>query len=80
VKNNIGKQLDKNKQLLAEVVVETLVVGVEGYSEMVLDAMDLAPTLGLTFGGDEKRLLNFFSDIDENQDHAEGSRFQILKG
>jgi hypothetical protein len=24
--------------------------------------------------------MNFFSDIDENQDHAEGSWFQILKG
>jgi hypothetical protein len=47
-------------------------VGVEGYSEVVLDAMDLAPTLGLTFGGDEKRLLNLFSNIEENRDYEEG--------
>ena len=80
VKNKIGKQLNKNKKLLAKVVAETPVVEVEGYSEVVLDAMDLAPTLGLSFGGDEKRLLNLFSDIEENWDCEEGSRFQILKG
>jgi hypothetical protein len=58
--------------LLAEVVAKTSMVGVEGYSEVVLNAMDLAPTLGLTFGGDEKRLLNLFSNIEENRDYEEG--------
>ena len=50
MKNNIGKQLNKNKKLLAEVVADTSVVGVEGSSEVVLDAMEFAPTLGLTGG------------------------------
>jgi hypothetical protein len=39
--------------LLAEVVANTLVVGVEGNFEVVLDVMEFAPTLGLTVGGDE---------------------------
>jgi hypothetical protein len=32
------------------------VVEEEGYSEGVLDAMELTPTLGLTVGDDEKKL------------------------
>jgi hypothetical protein len=78
VKNKIGKQL--NKKLLAMVVAETPMVGVEDYFEVVLDAMDLAPTLGLSFGGDEKRLLNFFSDIEENWDREEGVSVSNSKG
>jgi hypothetical protein len=50
VKNKRGKQLNKNKKLLAEVVAETPVVRVEGHSKVVLDAMDLVLTLGLSFG------------------------------
>jgi hypothetical protein len=42
VKNNIGKQPIKNKNLLA-FVADTPVVEEEGYSERVLDAMELAP-------------------------------------
>ena len=57
--------------LLAEVVVKTLVVGVEGYSEVVCNTIDLTPTLGLTFGGDEKILLNLFSNIEENRGYEE---------
>jgi hypothetical protein len=38
VKNKIGKQLNKNKKVMAEFVA------VEGYSEVVLDAMVLTPT------------------------------------
>jgi hypothetical protein len=41
-KNNIGKQLIKNKNLLA-FVVDTLAVEEEGFYEGVLDAMELAP-------------------------------------
>jgi hypothetical protein len=63
VKKNIGKQLNKNKKMVAEVVADTLVVGLEAYSEGVLDAVECTPTLGLTFGGDEKRLSNLFSVI-----------------
>ena len=72
MKSNIGKQLNKNKKLMAKVVADTPVVGVEGYSEVVLDAMESAPTLGLTFGGDKQSLLNLFSIIEEDQYREEG--------
>jgi hypothetical protein len=35
--------------------------------------MELAPTLGLTFEGDKKSLLNLFSVIEEDQHHEEGA-------
>jgi hypothetical protein len=50
VKNKRGKQLNKNKKLMVEVVAETLVVRVESHSEVVLDTMDLVSTLELYFG------------------------------
>jgi hypothetical protein len=56
VKNNIGKQLIKNKKNLLAFVVDTLAVEEEGFSEGVLDAMELAPTLCLTVENDEKKL------------------------
>jgi hypothetical protein len=59
VKNNIGKQLIKNKNLLA-FVADTSAVEDEGFSKGVLDAMELAPTLGLTVENDEKKLLSAF--------------------
>ena len=67
MKKKIGKQLNKNKKLLTKTVEDTPVVWVEGYSEGVLNAMELTPNLGLTFGGDEKRLSNLFSVIEEDQ-------------
>jgi hypothetical protein len=72
VKNNIGKQLNKNKKLMAEVVADNPVVGVEGYSEVVLDAMESTPTLGLTFRGDMQSLLNLFSVTEEDRYREEG--------
>ena len=39
--------------------------------------MELAPTLGLTFEGDEKSLLNLFS---EDQHHEEGASASNTKG
>jgi hypothetical protein len=62
VKENIAKQLQKNKDLFAEVVVETVEKGAENYSEVVLDAMKFASTVGLSSGegGHEKSLLNIF--------------------
>ena len=62
------------------VVAETSVVGVEGHSEVVLDAMDLVSTLGLSFGGNEKPLLNLFSDIEENWNREEGVLVSSFKG
>jgi hypothetical protein len=35
-------------------------MGEDGYSEAVLSAMGATPTPGLSFGGDEKRLLELF--------------------
>ena len=67
VKKNIGKKLNKNKKLLAGIVVDTPVMGLEGYFEGVLDAMECTPTFGLTFGGNEQRLLNLFLVIEEDQ-------------
>jgi hypothetical protein len=49
--------LSRNKKLLAEVMADAPAVGMEGSYEVVLGAMELAPTLGLTFEGDEKSLL-----------------------
>jgi hypothetical protein len=80
VKNKIGKQLNKNKKLLVEVVADTLVVGVEGYSKVVLGAMELAPTLGLTFEGDEKHLLNLFLVIEEDRYCEERAFVSNTKG
>jgi hypothetical protein len=41
-------------------VAETPVEGVEGYSKEVLDAVNFTPVVGLSWGGDEKSLLEFF--------------------
>jgi hypothetical protein len=35
-------------------------VGVECYSDFVLSAMGAAPIMGLSFGGNQKRLMHFF--------------------
>ena len=59
VKNNIGKQLIKNNNLLA-FVANTPAVEEEGLSEGVLGALELAPTLGLTVKNDEKKIESFF--------------------
>ena len=80
MKKNIGKKLNKNKELLAEVGVDAPVMGLEVYSEGVLNAMECAPTLGLTFGGDEKRLLNLFSVIEEDPYHEGGVSVSNTKG
>ena len=60
VKNNIGRQLIKNKKNLLAFVANTLAVEAKGFSEGVLDAMELAPTLGLTVENDKEKLKSFF--------------------
>jgi hypothetical protein len=40
-------------------------VGVECYSDFVLSAMGAAPIMGLSFGGDQKRLMLFFFFVTE---------------
>jgi hypothetical protein len=51
--------------------VESEDVGAKGYSEGVVSAMAIAPILGMSFGGDEKRVMDLLSDIEEGQ-HREG--------
>jgi hypothetical protein len=67
VKEKIAKQLRKNNDLFAKVVVETSKKGVENYSEVMLDAVKFASIVGLSNGegGDEKSLLSLFSNIEE---------------
>jgi hypothetical protein len=60
VKEKVAKQLLKNKELLAKVVAETLVEGVEGYPKVVLDAVNFAPVVDLSWEGDKKRVLDLF--------------------
>jgi hypothetical protein len=60
VKEKVAKQLYKNKEMLAKVVVETPVEGVDGYSKMVVAAMNFAPEVGLSWGGKDKNLLDLF--------------------
>jgi hypothetical protein len=69
VKEKIAKRLHKNKELFAEVVVETAEKGVENYSEVVLDAVKFTSVVGLSGGegGDEKSFLKLFSNIEEER-------------
>jgi hypothetical protein len=48
VKEKVAKQLNKNKELLAKVVVDNPGEGVEGYSKEVLDMMNVAPVVGMS--------------------------------
>ena len=64
VKDKVAKQLHKNKDLLAETPVE----GVEGYSQVVLDVVRFVPNVGLSCGGDEKSLLDLFSIIEKERE------------
>jgi hypothetical protein len=68
VKEKVANQLLKNKELLSKAVEETLVEGVDGYHKVVLDAVNFAPVVGLSWGGDEKQLLDLFFVIDKEKD------------
>jgi hypothetical protein len=74
VKEKVAKQLNKNKELLAESLVDVPVVGEEGYSKKVLGAMNLAPVVGMTWGGDDKKLLDLFSAMDNKEPKVKGLR------
>jgi hypothetical protein len=67
VKEKVAKQPHKNKELLAEIVVDTPVEGEEGYSKEVIDTMNFASVMGLSWGGDNKSLLDLFSAIDKEK-------------
>jgi hypothetical protein len=52
VKGKVAKQLNKNKELIAEAVGVLPVGG----GDRVSDALNLAPVLGLSWGGEDKKL------------------------
>jgi hypothetical protein len=52
VKEKVAKQLNKNKEFITEVVGVMLVVG----EDWVVDALNLTPVLGLSWGGEDKKL------------------------
>ena len=64
VKDEVSKQLLKNKELLAEVVAD---IPAEGYSKEVIRTMNFAPVVGLSRGGDDKRMLNLLSGIEKEK-------------
>jgi hypothetical protein len=74
VKEKMAKQPNKNKELLAEIVVDVPVVGEEGYSIRVLEAMKCAPVVGMSWGGDDKKLLDTFSTMENKEPKVKGLR------
>jgi hypothetical protein len=67
-----------NKKLMVKAVAATPpLVGAEGYSEVVLNAMGATPTMGFTFGGNERRLIPF---IDEDRYRENGVFASKSKG
>jgi hypothetical protein len=77
---NIGAQLNKKMNNFVEAVVATPSAGVEGYSEVMLNAMEVTPTLGLSFGGEEKRLNDIFLVIEEDWYCEDGVATSNTKG
>jgi hypothetical protein len=66
VKEKVAKQLHKNKELLAEAVVDSQ-VGAKGYSKAALDVMKFAPVVGMTWGGEDNKLLGMVSALDKRE-------------
>jgi hypothetical protein len=61
VKEKVAKQLNKNKDMLIEAVVDISMVG-EG---RVFDAINLASVVGMSWGGEYKKLRDMLTIIDE---------------
>jgi hypothetical protein len=61
VKEKVAKQLIKNKEMLAENMVVNLGEGVKGYSKEVHNVMNMASVVGMTWGGDDNKLLDLLS-------------------
>ena len=57
---NIGAQLNKKMNNFVEAVAATPSAGVEGYSEVVLNAMEVTPTLGCLLWVRRRDLMIFF--------------------
>ena len=58
VKDKVAKQLNKNKELLAEVVIDNTEEGAVEYSKEVHRTMKMAFVVGMTWGGDDKKMLD----------------------
>ena len=69
-----------NKKLIAEAVAATSMGGKEDSSMVVLGAMGVAPTLELSCGGDEKRLKDLLSAIEDDQFLEDGAPAPKTKG
>jgi hypothetical protein len=69
VKEKVVKQLHKNEELLAESVGVTQ-VGTKGYSKAVLDSMKFALVVGMTWGGEDNKMLEMLSDFEKRKQFA----------
>ena len=74
VKEKVAKQLNKNKEMLAEAVVVNPGEGVEGYSKEVLSVMNVAPMVGMSWGGEDIKLLDLISTKERKEPKAKGLR------
>jgi hypothetical protein len=72
VKEKVAKQLHKNKELLAEAVVD-IEVGAKGYSKAALDVMKFAPVVGMTWGDEDNKLLDMVFALDKRKPSFEVS-------
>jgi hypothetical protein len=61
VKDKVAKQLIKNKELLVKVVIVNPEEGVEEYSKEVHSVMNMASVVGMTWGGDDNKMLDLLS-------------------
>jgi hypothetical protein len=73
VKDKVAKQLNKNKELLAEAVMEIPDKGAEDHSIEVQRTFKMASVMGVTWGGDDKKMLNLLS-AKESERKAKGIR------
>jgi hypothetical protein len=70
-----------NKKLMAKAVAATpLLVGAEGYSDVVLNAMGATPTKGFTFGGNKKRLISIIEEDRHRENGVSASKSKGKRG
>jgi hypothetical protein len=55
-------------------VVDTPVFGEVGYSNKVFDVMNSAHIVGMSWGGDDKKLLDLFFVMDKREPKVKGMR------
>jgi hypothetical protein len=57
-------ELIKNKELIADKVAN---MPTEGYPKEVIRTLNFAPVVGLSWGGEDKRMLNLLSEIEKEK-------------